>query len=1018
MSIPNRQDNPFNKPNIIFKNKTPQTDNEESIMESILNDKDDEEVKRVNQLGSAHMAPLKTTLENNPWLTELKHSYNKVNKKYQGVKGSRFITSDFLLRAPEDFFEPYKESVKDGTIYVRNKLVDNDLFESIDKAQKNPTDDAYQDDAYYNTFGLASDYVNKQTIWRDIEKNIVVKLICDEIIGMSVLEPLWRDRRIDEIMCNGPFDVQVEIKGEISKVLSCKFRDYDHIYSLISRLFAAINKTLAPTSSLLKGRLHDKSRIFATDRSIAPDGPNFQIRRHPEGFWTPVDFVERKSASKELMAYIGNIIYKGGSFLVSGGTHSGKMLTHDTIIQTPDGVTTMGKIQPGDRVFDHHGNVGNVVEKFLNPPKQVYRVKFSTGNEILAGAEHNWLVSTHSSRKSHYYRVDSKKRQGWERKTIFTDKEIASLRSIRQGLEYPINVSKKQLENLIGRDIVSTRLVQSLNSVAVNAEDRGHNKPLLYNTTGALEIILKYGSEFLSDQRMKRAPLWSVKTTQEMIDEGLTIFNNSGHKRYRFHVPSLERPVVYENGTRMDELPIHPYLLGLWLGDGTAEGNGFTGTPEDVTFYNTVLPEAFKRIGKTSENAHSITVKDFRKTLKNLNLINNKHIPDKYLFSEEDARRELLAGLLDSDGCVNGNAPGWIFTNTNERLIEGFIQVSSSLGYLAQRSKEKNKSYTYLGERKNGRTSWDVNILTHDVLAHLPRKIARFNEVLRRFPKAHSKHRDVAVVSIEKIDGRIEAMSCITVDTPDRTYLVGHNFTTTHNTSMLNALTGFYKPRVRIITMEDNIEMKPNPKKYLSAALECREPQPDRPKDNGVTMRDLVKGSLQMRPDVLIVGEVTDSAAFDLTQALNTGHAGSSTLHANDAYWTITRTAALIAQGGLVSREGALEQIASAFDIIISLKHFPLDGSRRIVSVDEVGMRPTVVDGILTLQTKPLWTFVEDGLDENRRIFGHWEQVGELSNERRIMKSLNIEEDLTWEQLLELSSIPEKYLPKKHEEDE
>ena len=157
--------------------------------------------------------------------------------------------------------------------------------------------------------------------------------------------------------------------------------------------------------------------------------------------------------------------------------------------------------------------------------------------------------------------------------------------------------------------------------------------------------------------------------------------------------------------------------------------------------------------------------------------------------------------------------------------------------------------------------------------------------------------------------------------------MVSNHFTTTHNTSMLNALTGFYPSHARILTLEDNLEMKPNPKKFLAAAQETRPPSPNKLNDRGVTMRDLVWGAMQMRPEVLIIGEVTDAAAYDLCQALNTGHAGASTFHANSSQLAITRVSSLVAQSGLTTIEGAFDLISAAFDFVINVRHFPQDGS-------------------------------------------------------------------------------------------
>lgn len=534
------------------KNPTysPPSQTDDRAFDQLFNESDDEEdelrkAKEVSGFGSSYQ-----TENSDPILEMIRRNVKELRQKYPtgGVKASRYITTEVLLKASSTYFDKYLEDVARGVDFVRTELADRGISETVKIAQDNPTDDILQDKSFYSVHSLASEFMSK-LFWRDEHRSIVLALICNEIVGFGRLEPLWRDRSIDEIMCNGPKDVQIEIRGEIIKVPACYFDNQKHLMDLINRLYGAIGKTVTLTTPLVKGRLHDKSRMFAVHETLAPDGPNFSIRRHPEAYWTPKDLVERGSSSEEMMAYIGNLIYKGTTAVVVGGTHSGK-------------------------------------------------------------------------------------------------------------------------------------------------------------------------------------------------------------------------------------------------------------------------------------------------------------------------------------------------------------------------------------------------------------------------------------------------------------------------TSLLNAVTGFYKPNVRILTLEDNIEMKPNPKKFLAAAMECRPAAVDRSSDRGVTMRDLVKSSLQLRPDVIIVGEVTDDAAFDLCQALNTGHAGASTIHANSASEAIPRIASLITQSGMANLDSSLDLIASAFDIVIVTKHFPIDGSRRIVSVDEISYQPIEVNGRLTLKTYPLWKFVDQGLDSNGMVTGYWEQVGDISKERRERKILDIEEDLSWEALKELSSIP------------
>lgn len=475
----------------------------------------------------------------------------ELDKKYPtgGIKASRVIDANILINAPRGYFKKFSKDVTLVTRQVRDALANNDQSELIRRAQNNPTDEAQQDASFYPVNSVASEYTSK-TIWNGVEKKIFLSLVCNEILGFGVLDPLWRDRSINEIACSGPDEIRVEIKGEWISVPGCSFDSPEHLESLIARLYQPLGKVLSPTTPLLKGRLHDKSRMYSVHRSIDPTGPVFNIRRHQEKVWLPSEMVKRGVATEEMMTEIGNLVRKGASYIINGGTGSGK-------------------------------------------------------------------------------------------------------------------------------------------------------------------------------------------------------------------------------------------------------------------------------------------------------------------------------------------------------------------------------------------------------------------------------------------------------------------------TTMLNTLTGFYKDATRVVTAEDNLEMKPNPRKYIAAAMECRDPSMDKPNDQGVTLKDLVRACTQITPDVIIVGEVTDEAAFYLCQALNTGHAGASSVHSNSSSDAIVRLSSLIAQGGITSIEGALDMIASAFDIIITVKSFLADGSRRIVSIDEVNTHVNMESGRPELHVRQLWRFVDQGIVDGK-VTGYFEKVSDISDERKKMKFLDLEEDISWDELEELSRFEEK----------
>jgi len=192
--------------------------------------------------------------------------------------------------------------------------------------------------------------------------------------------------------------------------------------------------------------------------------------------------------------------------------------------------------------------------------------------------------------------------------------------------------------------------------------------------------------------------------------------------------------------------------------------------------------------------------------------------------------------------------------------------------------------------------------------------------------------------------------------------------TGTGKTTLLNALSAAIPPNERIITIEDPIELSLQQPHVI--ALEARPPSIEGKGE--VTQRALVRNALRMRPDRIIVGEVRGPEAFDMMQAMNTGHEGSlTTIHANSPRDAIARIENMILMAGfdlpvIVIRE----QIASAIHMIIQLARL-VDGSRRIVQITEVsGMEGNMV----TLQD--IFVFRQTGIDPDGRVLGELKATG------------------------------------------
>lgn len=186
-------------------------------------------------------------------------------------------------------------------------------------------------------------------------------------------------------------------------------------------------------------------------------------------------------------------------------------------------------------------------------------------------------------------------------------------------------------------------------------------------------------------------------------------------------------------------------------------------------------------------------------------------------------------------------------------------------------------------------------------------------------------------------------------------------------TTFLNALSNYIPKDERVITIEDSAELQIEGVENL-VRLETRNANMEGKGE--VTIRDLIRSSLRMRPERIVVGEVRGAEALDMLQAMNTGHDGSlSTGHSNSTRDMLSRLETMVISGNQIPIEAIRQQIASALDIIIQLSRLR-DKSRRTLEITEV---VGYEDGKIILN--PLYRFVERGEDKNGRIIGGLERT-------------------------------------------
>lgn len=696
---------------------------------------------------------------------------------------AEIIDSKILFMAPEDFFNKYTESIQEITSWIQNKMSES-VEESniVQSLKKDPTNIKNKDSAFVaiNKYFLMYESEPKNEKFNNakfdtLDKAIILALITNEICGLGPLEPLFRDFTLKELACNGPFDIQVEKGGKMRKVPSCKFRDEEHLKSLIDRLYNSVNKQITKATPIERARLHDNSRVFAVDVSVAPSGPSLNIRRHTDEWVSPDMLLNFESASQEMMEWLGAHINAEFNFIVAGGTATGKSLTLDTPIPTSKGFKFMGDLTLSDIVFDTYGRETKITNIFEQKPREVYEIKFKNSKSVFCDLEHNWYVS------------------------------------------------KKETP-----------------------------------------------SEFVT------------LTTKELLEKD---FNN-------YIVPLSSSPIRFNLKKYSDS-------------------------------YNNILTEEIDNV---------------------INDIDNKlDLIREYEFSPIEIRNSLINKILE------------YYPNLNIDNYPIIKRIIRSLGYK------------------------DLNDFS-------------FSEALS-FEE---------IIDIQKTN-RIEKMRCITVESNSHTYLFGEDYLTTHNTTLLAALTGFYRNDARLLTVERNIELRPAPGKLWGTPMEVIPPNPGA-QTLGVDMRTLVEATTQMRPDGIILGETTGPEAWDVTQALNSGHFGATTVHANGSNETIQRMIALISQADVIKGEALLQMLASSFDLIVVTTRFPEDGSRKITEICEIDTKVTTNEaGMPHLAVRPIWKFFADEFTtQGAKVRGEWKKVGEVSRERRTKHNLDMITLKKWDDLRNL----------------
>jgi Rad3-related DNA helicase/serine/threonine protein kinase len=471
---------------------------------------------------------------------------------------------------------------------------------------------------------------------------------------------------------------------------------------------------------------------------------------------------EERPAQIEMAKLVARALTEERHAIVEAATGTGKALDVDTPIPTPTGWKRMGDLVSGDSVFDEKGLPTRVMAAFdVMYHHTCYEVVFSDGSSIVADAEHEWASYTTIDRSW------AKRPQTgvYAAKNFVTSDQLIMIDRFINLSQNDDTLTIKGAIDLIGGHQWS--VFQAASKIApVNSNER----PMRYRRQTLLTATRDRLARDLSEQR-RDGRAYTLVTTERMA---ATL--KVGAAARRNHAILVADPLMLPDVN----LPIDPYFLGIWLGDGSSYSNEITTADPDL------IPEIEKAgytVRSLMSNPYKYAVDDengkavsrwqpgMTGRLRALGLLLNKHIPATYLRASEQQRRALLAGLLDTDGTVSRYGSVEI-TTTNPQLTQDVYELVSSLGF---RPSLRGGRSRYNG--KDCGPKWTLSFTTNVPVFRLGRKVVAHQERLRNYNSDRNRFR--YVIAVREVPSR--PVRCIQVESPSHLYLAGKSMIPTHN---------------------------------------------------------------------------------------------------------------------------------------------------------------------------------------------------------------------------------------------
>ena len=480
-------------------------------------------------------------------------------------------------------------------------------------------------------------------------------------------------------------------------------------------------------------------------------------------------------------------------FIGAGGTGSGKLAPLSTPIPTPSGYTTMGELVEGDWVLGRDGRPCRVQHVWpINDTPDLFRVRFSDGQSVVCDRDHQWLVSSikgrNVGRSGHRVAAIS----NWERQQRLVA-ELDSLAdrtsgemTLRELFGYVKSaIPEVSWESYQGvreaLDMVSApyrfevRAVPQSREVTVHVPARERVANVEVRVYDA-QVAVKALAVRLAQQHHTRPTSDADEmrmTVGEMLASGVT----SGGGRSRFAVRVTEPLSLPEA-----DLLVAPYTFGAWLGDGSSWGAQLHGIDDEV--WDHIEADGFTVVhSKTNPQVHG--VHGLKPLLRDLGVLGRKRIPVQYLRASYDQRLALLQGLMDTDGTVSSRGACEL-SLSDEDVARDALDLIRGLGIKASCSWGRAAGYRdSRGVLIECKPRHRIKFTTSQRVFRMARKVDRLPTQVRETQQW------LYVTGIEPVlpsDADYEPGRCITVDSADRTYLIGDGYVPTSNTVLALSL--------------------------------------------------------------------------------------------------------------------------------------------------------------------------------------------------------------------------------------